>query len=345
MKVAILTDRPDPAARQDELDAQVQAEAIAAALRSAGHETRNLSFDLDLRRVARELGAVGAEVVVNLVESVEGQGRLIHLAPALLDSLDLPYTGAGTEAMFLTSHKPLAKGVLASEGLPTPAWWDAKSLDDASGFAPGRYIIKSVWEEASLGLDDASIVDAGDPATLRAALDSRREALGGECFAEAYVAGREFNLALLDTPEGCEVLPPAEMLFIDYPADKPQIVGYAAKWDAGSFEYCHTERRLEVMPGDESLHRELVGIAARCWHLFGLAGYARVDFRVDAGGDPWILEVNANPCLSPDAGFVAAAKKAGLRFPEIVARVLAAARSRHPVTRRMSRVPHPPRPR
>ncbi|MBU0743281.1 D-alanine--D-alanine ligase, partial [bacterium] len=144
-------------------------------------------------------------------------------------------------------------------------------------------------------------------------------------FAEAYVEGREFNLSLLDGPDGPRVLPPAELHFVDYPPGKPRIVGYTAKWDETSFEYGHTVRSFDLADGDGPLATRLADLALACWRLFDLRGWARVDFRVDADGAPWILEANANPCLSPDAGFQAAVTRAGLDFDAAVARILAAA--------------------
>src|SRR5690606_31385231 len=160
---------------------------------------------------------------------------------------------------------------------------------------------KSVWEHASVGLDDASVVaDSGAAAAL---IERKRAELGGEWFAERFVPGRELNLALLATPAGVRALPVAEIEFDAFPADKPRIVGYAAKWDADSFEYRATPRRFDIEP---ELAARAIDLALACWARFGLEGYARVDFRVGTDGAPTILEINANPCLSPDAGFAAA---------------------------------------
>src|SRR5262249_17060965 len=172
--------------------------------------------------------------VFNLVESVEGLGRLIHLAPALYESLGLPYTGAGSEAMYLTSHKSLAKRLLAAAGIATPEWVGTA----AQGGLPiaglgGPYIVKAVWEDASIGIDETSVVEDGRKLAPLARKRQRR--FGGEWFAERFIDGREFNLSLLGGPDGAELLPPAEMLFVDYPPGKRRIVDYAAKWHAGTF--------------------------------------------------------------------------------------------------------------
>lgn len=337
MKVALLHDACALDGRPDERDALVQAEAIEGVLREKKHQITRIPLGLDLASCASALQVCAPDLVVNLVESVDGQGRLIHLAPALLDSLAIPYTGVPTEAMFLTSHKVWTKRILAAADIPTPAWVDDRGEVTEGASFPGRYIVKSVWEDASLGLDDHSVVDVATLSELQDEIQERRPALGGVAFAERWVEGREFNLALLEGAEGPEVLPVAEMCFVDYPPGKPTLVGYRAKWEESSFEYNHTVRRFEHPSRDEVLISRMREIALACWREFGLRGYARVDFRVAADGTPYVLEINANPCLSPDAGFLAAGRQGGLGFATVMDRIVDAAllpRYRTPVGRR-----------
>ena len=101
-----------------------------------------------------------------------------------------------------------------------------------------------------------------------------------------------------------------EIVFVDYPDDKPRIVDYDAKWAADSFAYNNTPRDFGIEKSDARLARKLKRMALDCWRVFGLAGYARVDFRVDAMGKPWVIDVNTNPCITPDAGFAATASVA-----------------------------------
>src|SRR5690606_34720353 len=103
-----------------------------------------------------------------------------------------------------------------------------------------------------------------------------------------------------------QVLPVAEIDFSAFGPGKARIVGHDAKWVEDSFEYQHTPRLFDFGDDDAALLDELRSLAHRASLEFGVGGYARVDFRVDATGKPWILEINANPCLSPDAGFAAA---------------------------------------
>lgn len=322
MQVLILHDDVPADAPLDELDNLVQADAISAALTQLGHQTRKVPFTLDLKAVAKALNEPKPHLVFNLVETAGGTGRLTYLAPALLDGLGIPYTGAGTDAMFSTSSKILSKKILAEHGIPTPAWFTPEMLLEQSGPLPGSFIIKSVWEDASIGIDDSSIMTPGTTAALHEEMVRRLERLGGEAFAEGYIDGREFNLSVMGRKGGFDVLPPAEIHFVDFAPGKPRIVNYQAKWDEQSHEYHNTPRCFDFPASDAALVERLVAVARQCWEAFGLAGYARVDFRVDADGKPWVLELNANPCLSPDAGFMAACDRAGFGFVGAIERIV-----------------------
>jgi D-alanine-D-alanine ligase len=153
-----------------------------------------------------------------------------------------------------------------------------------------------------------------------------KEGVFKRAFLEEYIEGREFNISLIATEEGPKVLPAAEMLYLDYPGGKPRILNFASKWDPDSFEYHKTVRTFELPAGDSQLVQKMSEISLRCWKLFDINGYMRVDFRVDEQHQPWVLEVNANPCLSPDAGFVAACGEGGLNYTDMIHKIISAAR-------------------
>lgn len=301
----------------DEADVLVQVQAVNAALVRLGHETTTLSLSLDLEAGRREIERRGPELIFNLMESLAGSGRFIPLAPTLFEVLGVPYTGCSAAAIYETSHKLVAKRRLEAARLPTPGWLGP----DGGSFQPGRYIIKSVMEHASLGLGDDAVVDVRSKEELERLVLLRRERLAGTAFAERYIDGRELNVAILDG----QVLPPDEILFHDFPPSKPRIVGYAAKWTPGSMEYERTRARPELPPEDAPLVERLVCLARAAWNLFELSGFARVDFRVDEHGSPFILELNANPCIAPDAGFARALHRAGLDYDEGIRRIVKAA--------------------
>jgi D-alanine-D-alanine ligase len=317
----------DSAADRDVL---IQVESVATALAALGHKTERAACTLDLDRVRQELLAARPAMVFNLVESLGGSDGLAQLLTALLDTLGIPYTGAHTEALFLTNHKLLTKERLRQAGLPTPDWatQNGRRLGAPPGEPPlpdaaSRYVLKTISEHASFALEDDAVVCPADGPQLRAELAARCQRLRRECFAERYIEGREFNQALLAGPDGPQALPPAETIFSDFPPHLPKLLGYRAKWEEGSFEYEHTRRTFDIAPADQPLLEQLRALAVECWRLFGLSGYARVDFRVDEAGQPWILEINANPCLSPDAGYAAALEQAGIPFATAVERIIA----------------------
>jgi D-alanine-D-alanine ligase len=323
-RIVVLFGQVPADARPDEQDVLVEVEQVCGALGTLGYEPISLPLTLDLSKAADRLRELRPAAVFNLVESVDGQDRLLYLATTLLDYLGLAYTGSPSEAMFLASNKVLAKRLLSKAGIATPEW---AGLEEALAGGPGfdpPYLVKSVWDNASQGLerlfpDRDQLLDRLSAGMISTAAHSlRRE----DVFVESYIEGREFNISVLDKESEPEVLPPAEMLFVDYPTDKPRIVGYDAKWDPASFDYQHTVRRFDFEGADQSLLDELSDLACTCWRELGIEGYSRVDFRVDSLGQPWVLEVNPNPCLSPDAGLAAAAARAGLSYEDLVQRIL-----------------------
>ena len=137
-------------------------------------------------------------------------------------------------------------------------------------------------------------------------------------FAEQYIDGREFNIAIL----AGKVLPMAEIVFENYPEGKPRIVDYASKWLTDSFEYNNTQRRFIFPKKDAALLKKLEKISLQCWDIFNLNGYARIDFRVSKTGKPYVLEANVNPCLDRDAGFAAAAARAGISYEILLQQIV-----------------------
>ncbi len=307
-----LSDSPTP----DELDVLDQACAVEEALEELEIESNRMFMDLNLRDCSRALKVLSPGIIFNLVENTGGRADLIWVAPAFLKSTGIPFTGCSPESILLTSNKLLAKKILKSAGIPTPEWYEAGRAVPAR--AGKKFIIKPLWEDASVGITDRSIFNGTDPEIL----NDFAAKFGREYFTEEYIAGREFNISLLSGENGPEVLSPAEMTFTGFPAGKPLIVGYAAKWDESSFEFENTRRTFDLPASDASLTTLLKKISLECWELFNLSGYARVDFRVDEEGRPWVLEVNANPCISPGSGFNAACERSGVSFTACIGRIM-----------------------
>jgi D-alanine-D-alanine ligase len=239
--------------------------------------------------------------------------------------------------MVVAANKLTVKERLVRAGLPTPDWITVEfglriadcGLAQASNNPQSRlssgcrnpqFILKSVLEHASFELTDESIVGPATVEEIAQLIRQRAQQAGRPFFAERFVDGREFNLSLLG--EGPRVLPPAEIDFSTFPAGKPRIVGRRAKWDGEAFEFHNTPRRYEFPAADTRLVQRLTDLAVECWRLFDLHGYARVDFRCDANGRAWILEINTNPCVAPNSGFAAALQQAGIEYDDGIQMIL-----------------------
>jgi D-alanine-D-alanine ligase len=324
VKVAIVHDRIAEGARADERDALLQAEIVAGLLAELGHASVRLEATADLEALGRRLRAEAPGLVVNLVESLEGVAERIHFVPRWLESLGLPFTGGGSAAIRSTSSKLEAKRRLRAAGLPTPDWVEPGAAPPAR---ERRWILKPIWEDAGIGIDDGAVIVAGGAALARAVAE-RAAQIGRAVFAEAYVEGRDFNVGLLAKPGGLEVLPPAEIVFENWPDGKPHLYGFAAKWDPRSLEWDRTPTVFDCASREPALAARLEALLRECAALFGLAGYARADFRVDERGDAFVIEVNSNPCLSPESGYLEAAALVGLSPRDVMARIVEAALAR-----------------
>jgi len=321
--VCVLHNEVSAQAGPDEQDVLIQAAEIIQTLEPLGYSVNRLAASLDCATVLSTLRQNGTTVVFNLIESLAGSDALIHIFPGLLENAGIPFTGSSSTALFQTSNKIIAKRFMKSTDIPTPDYIDL-SLPSPPAFRPETYIIKSATEHASLGLEDDCVLTLGSPADAAAAQKKFAQRFKSkQFFAETFIPGREFNISILSGPDGPEVLAPAEIIFTNF-GQRPAIVGYNAKWSESSPEYINTQRSFSFDDLDHALLENLRAYALACWREFNLRGYARVDFRVDENGRPWVLEINANPCLARDAGFMAAALRSGYEHKIVIDRIMRA---------------------
>ena len=208
------------------------------------------------------------EIVFNMVESVYGEGALAPIAPAMLEKLRVQFTGVTSATMACLGDKPFAKRILQAANCPRP-------------IGPSRLISRTrgrpqihrqiVDEDASLGLDDAAVVVGRAAAKARADMCAGK--YGGRWFAERYIEGREFNVAVLEEEGGPRVLPIAEMRFEDWAKDRPRIVGYAAKWDDASKDSTNTVRDFEWSKKEPALYNALCDHAKAAWNAVRFARF------------------------------------------------------------------------
>ena len=301
-------DRPD---EQDTIDA---AENVARSLTGLGFASEVITIGAELAALD-VLAERCPYVVFNLVEALDGEAARAQYAVERLEALGVRYTGARAPAYLTSNGKLSSKSCFADHAIPTPAHWLAGETVPQGE----TVIVKSIDEHGSLGIDSNSVV-AGEDAQAEIA---RREArFGGRFFAEAFVDGREFNVSVIEARTGLVVLPIAEIDFDELPGEALHIVDYAAKWDPAAVSYHTTPRRFGLDKAEPHLAAEIRRLSLASWHALGLAGYARVDFRVSRDGEVLVLEANANACLAPDAGFAAAAAEAGLSYDDVIAAIV-----------------------
>ncbi len=350
MHVAILHNIIDDGASLDNLDTLVQVEAIDEALCSLGHRTTRVPVGLNLADALSVLKEAECRAAFNLVESIAGSGRHIYLGATVCELASLPYTGCRAEAIMATTDKVATKWVLVKDGLPTAQWYELRGYElrgcelrgcELRGYELRGYdswagenllndclgegwdlILKPVYEDGSVGIDDTAVLQHPSAHQLTEALRERIKRSMFPWFAERYIPGREFGVSVIGPACSPKVLPHAEILFQNYADEKLRLVNYSAKWEEESFEYRNTDRTFSFQEEDAPLLALLSEITLACWNAFGLSGYGRVDFRVDKNGQPFVLEVNANPCITPDSGFTAAAGNAGLSYPEMIGFIL-----------------------
>jgi len=295
------------------------AQAIAEALAGAGRRVERLPLRGDVEE-AMDPYPPADWIVFNLAEGLDGRFFEESRIAWTLEAMGYRFTGATGDALTLSTHKGRAKVRLQEAGVPTPAW---QLLRRPPGDTDGwifPLIVKPVAEDASQGIGPEAVVQ--DLAGLRARVGYVLQRYRQAALVEQFVAGREFNVSLWGDPP--EVLPLAEIDFAAFSDPYDRIVSFAAKWEEDSFEYVHTPV-LCPAPVDEALGARLADVARRAWKAIGCRGYARVDMRVDTAGTPYVIEVNCNPDISPDAGFFRAVRTAGYSYRDMAVRILSLA--------------------
>lgn len=302
--------------KDDELDVLEQVRIVKEALEKLKYEVHEYQIDFNLDKAIKEIQKINPYFIFNLAESLNNYGEFAYIPPAVISHLKIPYTGNPFIPIFFSANKVLAKKELRRLKIPTPPWFEMNELDKLK--KNRKYIIKPIWEEGSLGLDEDCVFNGSDKAFI--------ERISGKpgqyYFIEEFIEGREFNVSVMGTSKGPKVLPIAEMTFNKYPEGKPKIMGYTAKWNENSFEYTHTRRTFKISREDDDVKKNIREICERCWNEFGFKGYVRIDFRMDDKKNLYVIDLNLNPCISMSGGFVAASEKAGYTFTEIIRNIV-----------------------
>jgi D-alanine-D-alanine ligase len=283
-------------------------EAVEQALTEAGYTVGRLGVSHDPGTLLQGVRRFLPEVVFNLFEGTGDDGNNEAYAAGVLEWMKIPFTGCPAKTLNLAKCKPLTKHLLRSAGLPTANFLtiDDERVPECELEWP--VIVKPALQDASIGLDQGSVVTDQDQLEQRVAFLLER--FGPPVLVEEFIRGRELNVGVVQMPE-LMVLPISEILFVEEEPGYWPIVTYDAKWRPESRDYLATPPRYPAKVSPR-LARRLADMAKEAFRLTGCRDYARVDFRVRLPGRPYILEVNPNPDFSPDAGLSGGLQSAGM---------------------------------
>jgi D-alanine-D-alanine ligase len=276
-------------------------------------------------RTLSEIAEAQFDIVFNVCEGVGGNVEGEAYIPAVLDLFQIPYTGSNHLTLGLCLDKVKTKQILQANDLPTPKFQVFRTIDDKlNDFLQYPLIVKPIHEDASIGISKESVVH--NLSQLRHQISNILDHYDQAALVEEYIAGREINIALLGNDIELQILPPSEVLF-DFDDSIPHIVDYESKWIEDSFMYTHTHGTCPAILEPAFLDN-LNKMAKQAYQLTGCRDYARVDFRV-RGTEIFILELNPNPGINIDSGFVRSAQVLGWTYQDLIFNILQSAAKRY----------------
>ena len=305
-------------------------EQMHTTLEQLGHEVVRFAVADEVDTLVHALQRDAPDLVFNLAESFGGKSALESNVAALLSLLDCHYTGSSPAGLLLAGDKVLAKKVLRFHGIQTPEFATLyRGAVDWADKLTFPVIVKPPQEDASLGITSSSVVH--DIKDLFDRIDALQSEYQQHVLVEQYVEGREFYAGVLGNANAA-ALPLIELDFSRFPAGKPRIATFDAKWgtdgEGAGEEYAGTE---SVFPTDldPALEERIREIAVETFHALRLRDYGRIDLRVTPSGEIYVIEANPNCYLERESEFARAARKSGLEYDAMIAQIVALAMARY----------------
>jgi D-alanine-D-alanine ligase len=294
---------------------------VVSTLRAAGHEVRPLGVYDELRPIRQEVESWKPHVVFTLLEEFRGQAMYDQNVASYLELMRIPYTGCNPRGLMLARGKDLSKTLVHYHRIPVPGFLVVPKGRKVR--RPRRLslplIVKSLSEDASYGISQASVVNSDEKLAERVAFI--HDSIGTPAIVEQYIEGREIYVGVIGS-DRLRVLPVWELQFGDMPQDAWPIATEKVKHDTDYQE----RRRILHGPAKDlapELYARIQRSAKRIYRTLELDGYARIDFRLSADGVPYFLEANPNPEIAESQEFATAAKHDGLGYPELLQRIVA----------------------
>jgi D-alanine-D-alanine ligase len=293
---------------------------VLKALKGLGHDVTLLGIYDDISPLFEEIRENKFDIIFNMMEVFNDQTHLEKNLAALLEVLDIPFTGSSSGVLYVCNNKALHKKIFNYHRVKVPRFHDfAKG---SRVFVPANFklpaIIKPLQEEASRGISQASIVDT--PEAFIERVKFIHQNMGMDAIAEEFVKGRELYVTVMGG-KPITVFPPREMVFKNMSADQPQIATYKAKWDDK-----YRERwGIDSIPAknlDKEILKQINDTCKRAYKALDARSYLRFDLRLSEEGEVYIIEPNANPCIACIDEMAQAAHLAGINYEELIERVL-----------------------
>ena len=293
---------------------------VISTLSAMGHEVQTLPVHDDLGDIRRAATEWKPHIAFNLLEGFDDITIFDQNVVSHLELLKLPYTGCNPRGLVLSRDKSLSKKLLAYHRIPVPEF---------EVFRIGRpvrrpkrltfpLIVKSLTQEASIGISQASVVDTDEKLKERVAFI--HESIGTAAIVERYVEGRELYVGVLGNQQ-LQALPVWELFFTNMPPEAKRIATDRVKW---SVKY---QKKYGIDSGpakelDDAVAARLQHLCRRAYRALELSGYARIDLRLDEAGNAWVLEANPNPQIAKSEDFAASAEKIGLSYEAVLQRII-----------------------
>ncbi len=295
---------------------------VVSTLRELGHNVLPIGLYDDLGLIRRSIDDFKPHIAFNLLEEFHGVGVYDHHVVSYLELKKQHYTGCNPRGLLLAHDKPLAKKILHFHGIHTPGFFVCKRGSKARHPSSFQFqfplLVKSVSEDASLGISQASIVNSETELIDR--INYVHEETETDALVETYIDGREIYVGVMGNRR-LITLPIWEMVFNNAPPGMPQIATARVKWDLQHQRKLGIET-LEATDLDNATEKKILRTCKRVYRALSLSGYARIDLRLNPTGDIYVLEANPNPNLSFGEDFAESAEKIGMDFESLLQKII-----------------------
>ncbi|MGH7231783.1 MAG: D-alanine--D-alanine ligase family protein [Nitrospiraceae bacterium] len=293
---------------------------VVTTLRKIGHEAEPLGVEKDLGIIRTAIDVWKPHIVFNLLEAFHNVSIFEPNVVSYLELLRIPYTGCNPRGLLLAKDKGLSKKLLAYHRIPMPEFAVFRRGEKVR--LPKRLtfpmIVKSLTEESSLGISQASVVE--DEQKLRERVAFIHESVGTDALVEQFIDGRELYVGVMGN-QRLRVFPVWEMQFTKMPDDVHRIATERVKWST-KYQEKYGIQTAELKDVSDAVHARITHVCKRVYRALELSGYARIDLRLDKDGKMHVLEANPNPQIAQMEDFAESAKRGGMPYKKLLQRIL-----------------------